>query len=318
MNIKLNLKSINPIVSYFFKKKSELENLKKNDKAFQKKYLNFYENCLVTKIVHDCDANINFDLSENEDLTNLRKNGFVKLSNIKFLFDKNKFQKILDDKNLSVHDEIGVASVIDSSKHFPELNEILESEYINNICKQYLGNDAAVNHIRVERLEEKLSRNDVSGLYHHDMVGHRLKILILLDDVYENGRCTAYTVGTHKVRWKNYDYDQSRYDSDEIEKKFEIIKFYGKKGDIFLFDTNGLHKRDEKPDKAQRAVVFIDIASHKKCKLFKELIPNKIPQIFPIGYYREQYFDKNIKLKKTLLNNNKIKLKNNFYYYETD
>ena len=73
MNIKLNLKSINPIVSYFLKKKSELENLKKNDKALQKKYLNFYENCLVTKIVHDCDANINFDLSENEDLTNLRK-----------------------------------------------------------------------------------------------------------------------------------------------------------------------------------------------------------------------------------------------------
>ena len=37
MNIKLNLKSINPIVSYFFKKKSETENLKKNDKALQKK-----------------------------------------------------------------------------------------------------------------------------------------------------------------------------------------------------------------------------------------------------------------------------------------
>ena len=60
-----------------FLKKSELENLKKNDKALQKKYLNFYENCLVTKIVHDCDANINFDLSENERSYKFEKKWFL-------------------------------------------------------------------------------------------------------------------------------------------------------------------------------------------------------------------------------------------------
>ena len=167
--------------------------------------MNFYENCLLTKSIHDCDKNIIFDKSENEDLNSLRQNGFVKLSNIKFEFENIKFHKILDDKNLSVHDEIGVASVIDTSKHFPELNQILESDYINSICKLYLGNDAAVNHIRVERLEKNLSRNDVSGLYHHDMIGHRLKILILLDDVSENGRCTSYVIGSHKNKWKCYE-----------------------------------------------------------------------------------------------------------------
>ena len=61
------------------------------------------------------------------------------------------------------------------------------------------------------------------------MVDHRLKILILLDDVYENGRCTSYTVGTHKVRWKNYDYDQSRYDEDIIEKNLKLVNFMEKK-----------------------------------------------------------------------------------------
>tara|TARA_B100001175_G_C19505792_1_gene640781 strand:+ start:1931 stop:2887 length:957 start_codon:yes stop_codon:yes gene_type:complete len=318
MNIKFNLKDTIPIISYFFKKKSDLENLKKDKKAHKKKYLDFYETCLITKNIHDCDKHVLFNVSKNEDLNHLRKNGFVKLSKIKFKFDEYKFNKILDDKNLSVHDEIGVASVIDSSKHFPELNQILESDYINNICKSYLGSDASVNHIRVERLEQRLSRNDVSGLYHHDMVGHRLKILILLDDVSENGRCTSYTVGTHKIKWKNYDYDQSRYDSEIVEKKFKISKFHGKRGDIFIFDTNGLHKRDENPDKSKRAVVFIDIASHNKCQVFKQLIPDKIPHIFPIGYYREQYFDKNIDIEKTLLKNDKIKFKNNFYFYESD
>ena len=81
----------------------------------------------------------------------------------------------------------------------------------------------------------------------------------------KDGRCTSYAKRTHKIKWTNYDYDQSRYDTKIIEKEFEICKFFGNRGDIFLFDTNGLHKRDEKKEKPKRAVAFIDVANHDKC-----------------------------------------------------
>jgi hypothetical protein len=319
-----NLKSLFDILKAFFSsstlKKNNVEKLKKNNKAEGKKYLDNNENIKLTNVIHSCDKNIKFDYSENDtdDVVQIKKNGFVKISNLNFEFNYDNINKILDDKNLSVYDTIGVSSVIDASYHFPELNKILESERINNICKSYLGIDAKVNHIRVERLEPNLCREDVSGLYHHDQIGNRLKILVLLDDVQKDGRCTSYAKRTHKIKWTNYDYDQSRYDTKIIEKEFEICKFFGNRGDIFLFDTNGLHKRDEKKEKPKRAVAFIDVANHDKCVAIKKLLPDKVPHPFPIGYYREQYFNKDIKIEKTLLNANKIKLKNDLYFYESD
>jgi len=320
----VNFKSFfSSIINFFILlsvKKNTIEKLPRSIKAKNKNFLTHIQNKQLTKLIHKLDENIKFNNldSFSDDLFKLKKNGFIKLSEINFEFDSSYFSKILDNKKLSVHDEIGVASVIDASYHFPELNIILESDHINNICTSYLGNDAKVNHIRVERLETNLSREDVSGLYHHDQIGHRLKILILLDDVKKDGRCTSYAVGTHQVKWNNYDYDQSRYDEEIIESEFEIQKFNGNKGDIYIFDTNGLHRREEKYQKAKRSVVFIDIASDSKCFAIKKLLPDKVPHPFPIGYYREQYFDKKIKLEKTLLNDAKITYKNDVYVYESD
>ena len=306
---------ITSFLKYNFLKKSDLEKLKKSDKAKNKKYLNIFENSLYTKIVHECDKDIKFENSDIRELSLLRSDGFVKLENFKFEFDRAYYQKILDDRNLSTYDQIGVSSVNDASKHFKDLSQILESQHVNNLCKSYLGDDVSLNHIRVERLEKKLSRKDVSGLYHHDQVGHRLKILVLLDDLDITGRCTSYVVGSHKNSWKSFDYNYSRYDEKEIENKFKISKFNGKKGDVFIFDTNGLHKRDENQEKLSRAVIFFDIASHKKCEAIKNILPDKIPHPFPIGYYREQFFFKDLNINKTLINKNKLSLEDGFYKY---
>lgn len=319
-NVKLLFESLKAFFKILTIKKNNVEKLKKNNKAKGKKFLDDIQNFKLTNVIHSCDENINFNFLENDndEVMKLKKNGFVKIQNLNLEFDYNHINEILDDKNLSVHDEIGVASIIDASYHFPEINKILESEHINNICKLYLGSDAKVNHIRVERLEPSLSREDVSGLYHHDQIGNRLKILVLLDEVPQDGRCTSYAKKTHKIKWTNYDYDQSRYDTETIEKNFEISKFFGNKGDIFIFDTNGLHKRDEKAKKPKRAVAFIDIADHNKCVAMKKLLPDKIPQLFPIGYYREQYFNKELKIEKTLLNLDKVEFKDNLYFYSAD
>ena len=154
---------ITSFLKYNFLKKSDLEKLKKSDKAKSKKYLNIFENSLYTKIVHECDKDIKFENSDIRELNLLRSDGFVKLENFKFEFDRAYYHKILDDRNLSTYDQIGVSSVNDASKHFKDLGQILESQHINNLCKSYLGDDVTLNHIRVERLEKKLSRKDVSG-----------------------------------------------------------------------------------------------------------------------------------------------------------
>lgn len=82
--------------------------------------------------------------------------------------------------------------------------------------------------------------------WHHDKSGSRLKMMILLGDVEERSRHLSYVLGSHKMShaYETYCSGQSGIDYyEKITGKTPIIfKALGKAGDIFLFDTNGIHK----------------------------------------------------------------------------
>ncbi len=88
-------------------------------------------------------------------------------------------------------------------------------------------------------LSETSHRN--SQLWHHDSVGHRLKLFIALDE----GWKTYYKLGSHKIsNIQNSIQDSKKRLQLEVEfeenKNKDLIKL--NKGDWILFDTNGLHK----------------------------------------------------------------------------
>ncbi|MBX9830630.1 phytanoyl-CoA dioxygenase family protein [Candidatus Babeliales bacterium] len=82
--------------------------------------------------------------------------------------------------------------------------------------------------------------------WHHDRSGQRVKMMILLGDVEERSRHLSYVLGSHAVSHDYETYVGIPGDLDYYQKKFGkepvVFKALGKAGDIFLFDTNGIHK----------------------------------------------------------------------------
>ncbi|MBY0353362.1 phytanoyl-CoA dioxygenase family protein [Candidatus Babeliales bacterium] len=82
--------------------------------------------------------------------------------------------------------------------------------------------------------------------WHHDKSGQRVKMMILLGDVEERSRHLSYVLGSHAISHDFETYIGTSGDLDYYRKKFGkepvIFKALGKAGDIFLFDTNGIHK----------------------------------------------------------------------------
>ena len=80
--------------------------------------------------------------------------------------------------------------------------------------------------------------------WHHDMEDRQLKVLLLLTDVDEQDQYMNYVKGTHKVFHPYQGFLKHNLDFEYFRESindFEIIKTTGKAGDLFLFDSNGMH-----------------------------------------------------------------------------
>lgn len=81
--------------------------------------------------------------------------------------------------------------------------------------------------------------------WHHDMEDRQLKLMIILTDIGEADQYMAYVRGSHNTYHpysrflKNaLDFEYCQTYLDEID----IIKTTGQAGDIFFFDSNGMHR----------------------------------------------------------------------------
>lgn len=101
-----------------------------------------------------------------------------------------------------------------------------------------------LNYIMIGRTFTKKNPNTSSGQWHIDGGGNFLKLIILLSDVDENSIHTRYLNNTHNIFFKDKFFSNTRFDNTKLEyflKKYQISRFTGKKGDMYLFDPNGIH-----------------------------------------------------------------------------
>jgi hypothetical protein len=119
---------------------------------------------------------------------------------------------------------------------------------------------------RVGRISQTVK---VSGLWHHDWCGRRLKLFVLLNDQTAEDRPTWYAAGSHRVLLKWAEYAFSRYHDDFVQSNFPIVPLVGKRGDAILFDTHGFHRATYEAGAGQRDAIAYEYSSYGKSRLLR-------------------------------------------------
>jgi hypothetical protein len=140
---------------------------------------------------------------------------------------------------------------------------LLSHTLVNRLVRDYLGPDAIFDKMTLFRIPACSEREDVSGLWHHDRVGRRLKLFVFLHDVDGNTRPTFYLAGSHQQEYPTNSYRSSRF-TDERKGDYKIVRFTGRKADAFLFDTNGIHRARYEATTFPRDVLVLEWASRAK------------------------------------------------------
>ena len=203
-------------------------------------------------------------LSENEMLFKLKNNGVVK-------FHKNFSEEVdlfLNTNNPVIQDTNYV-------NNFDFDNELFIDSFVNSGVKElidcYYASNAFYREKPAFRYASKkglMQKPPPSYIFHAD--GYRqVTAMMLLNDLEENSIHMEYAIGSNKTQ--QHTYDRRRLNQAGIVKKYDIFQLIGKKGDIFIFDTEGFH----------RVNYFNEVSSDSFRMLFT--------QNFHIGTYGRKY-----------------------------
>jgi hypothetical protein len=134
---------------------------------------------------------------------------------------------------------------------------VVAHEGLVETIQGYLGPNARLDDAFLQRNNPRPMTPDggdpwkSSAHWHHDTVGHRLKMFVYLSDV-DASTATPIAAGTHRLLYKagyhgefqgaEQDNGLSRFDHKYVEETFDVRSMVGSPGDIFLFDTNSIHR----------------------------------------------------------------------------
>lgn len=140
---------------------------------------------------------------------------------------------------------------------------------------------SAIRCIRTTNLMHSESQY-LSGYWHHDGEGHRLKAFVFLNDVDETSRPTRIATGTHDTfYWSYAAYGKkgeglrySRFSEQFVAKSYDVQTMTGPRGGGFVFDTNTVHRGEVRGTKP-REVLMIELTSGTKCRRNPHLPRNR-------------------------------------------
>lgn len=192
------------------------------------------------------------------------------------------------------------------------IEKILTNKKIKNLLKAYLGKEAKLDFIEINRLSSNPEKKSVSEMWHYDCVGRRIKIFIYLNDC--DNIYTDYVGKTNLNNYFFYTTDSSRRSDNYIKRKYHIF-FSAKpiKGSIFIFDTNGYHRGSYRnfSDNLLRDTIQMEFSNFEKSKRLLDV------GIDSIGI-RDIFLDKNFNLNNCLIEKKCLVPfeEKNFYIYD--
>jgi hypothetical protein len=178
-----------------------------------------------------------------------------KLSSKGFYHWKEFFNEAEFDQLDKLRSSLSEGNDVDILIKFPILKKLFDFEELNALLRDYLGKSCQFDYADSHVCQ---IGKPASPHWHHDSVGHRIKIFICVNDQTETA-CTEVVPTTH--RRKYWDYNMSKFTDDEVDSK-NSKKLIGKKGDLLIFDTNVLHRGLY--DNTERHIVQFEFSSRFK------------------------------------------------------
>lgn len=121
-------------------------------------------------------------------------------------------------------------------KDFYKYNEVIRQDIIDYKCNPEFD---VCYYFGTQNKDNNAHRN--SQLWHHDSVGHRLKLFIALDSGW-----TTYFLKKSHLNKNLFNSSLSRDERIKLSQKMDnhknAVRFDLKKGDWIIFDTNAFHK----------------------------------------------------------------------------
>lgn len=151
-------------------------------------------------------------------------------------------------------------------KYSTHLVKVCCHETLLEVFHLYLGSPGFISRgVAMRYLPNQATDNDMFG-WHHDMEERRLKVMILLTDVGENDQLMSYIRGSHQIYHPLAMFLQNPCGLEYCKRhlgQLDVFRTMGKAGDAFLFDSNGAHRGNRRPDAAVRDAFFIEYTTDK-------------------------------------------------------
>ena len=166
-----------------------------------------------------------------------------------------------------------------NSKNFPDTASVFGSEWMENICNRYLGDESLLNH-DIFLVHDVTTSVHVAQDLHYDKIPTLKFFIYLTDTTSENG--SFYCVpGSHKYTKKLQDKNRIELKSPEhsetrfvpLEFESEQIPLEGKAGTLIIFDTDVFHRAG----KVQKGERFVMRGHSRKKKFIPYFTPTSKP-----------------------------------------
>jgi len=200
-------------------------------------------------------------------LNGLHRDGFAIVDN--FGLSQRQMDQLSHEANTALNETLGKAGreppLVKTARELPSLQPILENVTIRTTICAYLGGvsarDCVLSGYITMRLTNALVSTSqyISGLWHHDACGRRVKVFIYLEDTdpHIGGRVTYIARGSHDTLYYTYERVPlgTRFDEQWVNENYEAVPMTARRGGGFLFDTNAVHKASIKGDRPRNVVV---------------------------------------------------------------
>ena len=171
----------------------------------------------------------------------------------------------------------------DALRYSVDLIDICCNPAVIELANHYLRKPAQMKRAYAMRYLPSRPINSSQFDWHHDIEDRQLKLMILLSDVGDQDQYMAYVPGSHDTYHPYSQFLKNKLDIDYFRSyvnRIEIMKLTGKAGDMFIFDTNGMHRGYRSKGRVRDAF-FVEFTANRNKNILwgSELKRDQIPQL---------------------------------------
>lgn len=180
------------------------------------------------------------------------------------------------------------------SRHYSSNEPFIDSRVLLEVClspgivsliNSYLGKRSYITQGVALRIKPNANTGFGSFQWHHDAWGKRINMMIVLTEVGEGDQHMTYAKGSHRLRHSFDKYANSRFSKQEFAAgygRFEVLNCLAKPGDIYIFDSNGIHSGNRTRGRTRDTFII------EYTRLSHTVWAHRIPREFLAGFSTRQ------------------------------